>query len=212
MSLKVKNNTTINALMFLIVSLLAPSYAWSSCFEELSRIVAGSNFKGMYPRGSQSVELVLDSIEGGIITAKVRYVSAGSRSPQGFQGDQGVGWVKYNEPTGELFEIDVADEAVRRLGVQEKYIVAYNECKKKSLTIIAAPSEIVFKQMTIKTSQKRSYFYLEPEEGALIKNLFLINGDKVQAFNSQNEFTKVRYIRKNGEAVDGWIKSSDLSF
>lgn len=212
MNLKVKNNTTIIVAIFAIASLLAPSSAWPSCLEELSGIVATSNFKGLYPRGSQSVELVLDRIENGVITAKVKYVSAGSKSPQGFHGDQGVGWIKYNELTGELFEIDVADEAVSRLIVQEKKIVAYNECKKTSLTIVAAPSDLGFKHMTIKTPKKRSYFYREPEEGSLVKNLFLIDGDKVQAFHSHNEFTKVRYIRKNGDAVDGWIKSNDLSF
>jgi len=56
----------------------------------------------------------------------------------------------------------------------------------------------------------RLYFYSAPDEQCKINDLFIINGDLVNASVDYNEFTYVIYFSKGGKEFDGWVKSNRL--
>ncbi|WP_051880693.1 hypothetical protein [Buttiauxella noackiae] len=57
----------------------------------------------------------------------------------------------------------------------------------------------------------RLYFYDAPDNSCINKKLFLIKGDIVNVYAEFNGFYSVMYFKKNGETVEGWLKSERLS-
>ncbi|QTF07899.1 hypothetical protein HC231_08110 [Brenneria izadpanahii] len=60
------------------------------------------------------------------------------------------------------------------------------------------------------TGKERSYFYTAPNEGCIKKQVFIIPGDKVNAYLDYNEYYYVMYFKKNGQQVEGWVKQNQL--
>lgn len=58
--------------------------------------------------------------------------------------------------------------------------------------------------------QGRAYFYSVPHEACKIKELFVIPGDLVDAYEEYNKFTSVMYSNGKGDQTWGWIKSNRL--
>lgn len=56
----------------------------------------------------------------------------------------------------------------------------------------------------------RLYFYNAPDESCINKEQFLITGDLVNVYTEFNGFSSVMYFKKNGETVEGWLKSESL--
>ncbi|MEA9390197.1 hypothetical protein SJI19_06480 [Acerihabitans sp. TG2] len=56
----------------------------------------------------------------------------------------------------------------------------------------------------------RLYFYDAPDEKCINKKIFLIKGDLVNVYAEFNGFSSVMYFKKNGETVEGWLKSQIL--
>ncbi|EMO5717048.1 hypothetical protein RVW00_002023 [Enterobacter bugandensis] len=56
----------------------------------------------------------------------------------------------------------------------------------------------------------RTYFYSAPDESCKIKDLFLVQGDLVNAYADYNGFSSIMYFTKNGDPVSGWIHSDTL--
>ncbi|MGK3141386.1 hypothetical protein [Pantoea sp. C2G6] len=57
----------------------------------------------------------------------------------------------------------------------------------------------------------RAYFYSAPNEKCKIKNLFIIPGDLVNASADYNDYTYIIYFKKDGDGVEGWVKSNRLA-
>ncbi|HCJ7370011.1 TPA: hypothetical protein NVL56_001941 [Enterobacter hormaechei subsp. xiangfangensis] len=57
----------------------------------------------------------------------------------------------------------------------------------------------------------RTYIYSAPDESCKIKDLFLVQGDLVNANADYNGFSSIIYFKKNGASVSGWIHSDTLT-
>ncbi|HEM8137525.1 TPA: hypothetical protein U2M34_000375 [Providencia rettgeri] len=57
----------------------------------------------------------------------------------------------------------------------------------------------------------RAHFYYSPNVNCKEKNLFLIKDDLVNASIVYDDFTSIMYLNKNGQVIDGWIKSNRLT-
>jgi len=55
----------------------------------------------------------------------------------------------------------------------------------------------------------RVYFYSAPNETCKIKNLFIINGDKVNIYAEYKFFSLISF-KKKGQLVSGWIHSKSI--
>lgn len=56
----------------------------------------------------------------------------------------------------------------------------------------------------------RSYFYTAPSQDCIHKQVFIIPGDKVNAYLDYNGYYYVIYLNKNGQQVEGWVKQKQL--
>lgn len=54
------------------------------------------------------------------------------------------------------------------------------------------------------------YFFSAPDDNCKIKELFIVNGDLVDAYADYKEFSYVMYFKKNGDVVKGWIHSKSI--
>lgn len=59
----------------------------------------------------------------------------------------------------------------------------------------------------------RLYFYSEPNENNIIKDIFVIPGDELIAYEDYNGWYSVMYFnKKTGKNYEGWVKSKRLKW
>ncbi|MFZ5273772.1 hypothetical protein [Enterobacter asburiae] len=56
----------------------------------------------------------------------------------------------------------------------------------------------------------RVYFYSSPNNACKDSSVFIIPGDRVNAYGDYKDFTYVMYFSKRGKEYHGWVKSERL--
>lgn len=56
----------------------------------------------------------------------------------------------------------------------------------------------------------RLYFYSAPDERCIIKNIYMVRGDQVDAYAEYNNYLFVIYFTKIGHEVSGWLHKNRL--
>lgn len=196
--------------LMVVLSLLCEYVVASNddrCYRELTEIVASSNSLEIINKGRRTVALVIDRDEDHVITARLRLVTnqTVAKNESEWEGEQGVGWVKYYENEGVLHQMPPnEDELPIILTTDKKLIEKFNKCRNNKSAELGS----IFMRVS---SKGRSYFYREPNQHDKIKDLFLIKGDMVKVLDEAGEFRFVQYKQKNGNVVEGWFLSKDLT-
>ena len=59
----------------------------------------------------------------------------------------------------------------------------------------------------------RVQFYGAPNEGCMMKNVFVLPKEELTAYSTYGDFTSVMYMNpKTGEDTEGWVKSSRVKY
>lgn len=58
----------------------------------------------------------------------------------------------------------------------------------------------------------RLYFHTAPNEKCISKNIFVIPGDQIVAYEESGEWSSVAFFSKTGETTDGWVMTKRLKF
>ncbi len=180
----------------------------TSCHKELTAIFAASNSPLREDFKGAEIGLYVDQDEHRIITAKLYLITDSqmdSKSEERWPGAMTVGWIKYYENEGVLHQMPPnEDELPIILTTDKNLIEKFNKCRNKKSSELGS----IFMRVT---SKGRSYFYREPNQYEKIKDLFLIKGDMVKVLDEAGEFRFVQYKQKNGNVVEGWFLSKDLT-
>lgn len=58
----------------------------------------------------------------------------------------------------------------------------------------------------------RLYFHNAPNEKCINKNIFVIPGDNLSAYQEFGEWSQVMFVSKTGEMTSGWVITKRLKF
>lgn len=91
------------------------------------------------------------------------------------------------------------------------YVFAF-DCEKFNISIKGKEDLIPGHQSgRVVIGSGRLYFYSAPNEDCKIKDLFIVPGDKVDAYSDLGEYTSIQYFsNKLGDIVDGWVHTNRL--
>jgi hypothetical protein len=59
---------------------------------------------------------------------------------------------------------------------------------------------------------ERLYFYTAPDDKCIDKNIFVVLGDRLIAYNEYGKWTQVSFSSQSGKTYDGWVTTNRLKF
>lgn len=180
-------------IMVSLLSLLPFSMSFAAspeqCNAYFTELVRSSNFPfkewNIKPK---EVNLIIDEDDDSIISAKLVVDTDGSGT---------IGWVLFDKLKAELFNTTIDPESPIKLTYNNEYEKAQKYC---------LSGEVIYQVQ----SKKRVYFFEKTDSGMKKTNTFIVNGDYVKRFETQNKYTKVSYQTKSGTNVTGWVELASL--
>ncbi|UAN42492.1 MULTISPECIES: hypothetical protein [unclassified Enterobacter] len=184
---------TYKRITALLLSLLPVSMSFAAspeqCYSYFTELVRSSNYPfSEWNINPNKVNLIIDEDDDSIIRAKLVVDTDGTGT---------IGWVLFNKSKAELLNTTIDPEKPIKLTYNNEYEKAQKYC---------LSGEVIYQVQ----SKKRVYFFEMTDSGMKQTNTFIVNGDYVKRFETQNKYTKVSYQTKSGTTVTGWVELASL--